>query len=48
MELSFAQIHKSIDDEYISKIVKTVEEAAKLAEVGFEFFCTAPKRARSL
>ena len=27
------------DDEYISKVAKTVEEACKLVEAGFEYVC---------
>lgn len=31
------------DDEYISKISRTAEEASKLVEAGFEYVCTTPE-----
>ena len=31
------------DDEYVSKIAQTVEEAKILVETGFEYICTTPE-----
>ena len=31
------------DDEYISKVFRTAEEASKLVEAGFEYVCTTPE-----
>ena len=30
------------DDEFISKVARTAEEACKLVEAGFEYVCTTP------
>jgi hypothetical protein len=30
-------------DEFVSKVAKTTDEAAKLLEVGFEYVCTTPE-----
>ena len=30
------------DEEYVSQVAKTAEEARKLVEAGFEYVCTAP------
>ena len=30
------------DDEYVSKIAKSANEACQLVETGFEYVCTAP------
>jgi len=35
--LKYTRLIKSEDDEFISKIAKTVEEACGLAEAGFEY-----------
>jgi hypothetical protein len=31
------------NDEYASKVAKTVKEASKLVEAGFDYVCTTPE-----
>ena len=37
--LKYTQLVDFKDDEYVSKVAKTVEEACQLVEAGFEYVC---------
>ena len=41
--LIYTQLIGFQDDEYVSKVAKTADEAKRLVESGFEYVCTTPE-----
>jgi len=41
--LVYTQLVEFRDDEYVSKVAQTTEEARQLTEAGFEYICTTPE-----
>jgi hypothetical protein len=41
--LIYTQLVNFQDDEYVSKVATTSNEACQLLEAGFEYICTTPK-----
>jgi integrase len=41
--LIYTQLLESKDDDYVSKVAKTAEEARQLVEDGFDYVCTTPE-----